>query len=103
MNKEEIYKATYMQNPFDILTKENLDKLEKHCKKAIHYERGNLKEEHEIVLQLLYKYGDSIPKQKIRDKIKELENMRNTTITSEGFNIFNGEIVVLKELLEENK
>ena len=44
-----------------------------------------------------------VMKDKIRDKIKELENMRNTTITSEGFNIFNGEIVVLKELLEENK
>lgn len=40
-------------------------------------------------------------KTKIRDKIKELEKMRDTSITSETFNIFNGEIIVLKELLEE--
>lgn len=42
---------------------------------------------------------NSISKNKISDKIKELENMRNTSITSEAFNIFNGEIIVLKELL----
>ena len=47
--------------------------------------------------------NDFIPKQKIRAKIRELENMRNTTITSEGFNILNGEIVVLKELLGEGE
>lgn len=47
--------------------------------------------------------NDYIPKQKIRAKIRELENMRDTTITSEGFNILNGEIVVLKEILGEDE
>ena len=46
-------------------------------------------------------YFNFISKDKIKDKIKELENMRDTSITSEAFNIFNGEIIVLKELLEE--
>ncbi len=53
---EKVYKASYMQNPFEILTKENLQRLEKHCKKAIHYERGEVKQEHEITLSLLYRY-----------------------------------------------
>ena len=44
-----------------------------------------------------------ISKDKIRAKIRELENMRDTTITSEGFNILNGEIVVLKEILGEDE
>ena len=46
-------------------------------------------------------YFNFISKDKIKDKIKELENMRDTSITSEAFNIFNGEIIVLKEILEK--
>lgn len=67
-----LYKADYMQNPFNILTQENLERLEKHCKKAIHYERGELKEEHEIVLELLYKYQDlESDKQNLINKLKD--------------------------------
>ncbi len=71
MSEEEKYKANYMQKPFDILTKENLDRLEKHCKKAIHYERGNIREEHQIVLQLIYEYQNSVSKAILRKKINE--------------------------------
>lgn len=42
-----------------------------------------------------------IPKSKIKAKIQELTNMRDTTITCEGYNILNGEIVVLQELMED--
>ena len=47
-------------NPFDILTKENLDRLERHCKISICYGEKNIKEEHELILALLYKYQTSI-------------------------------------------
>lgn len=43
----------------NILTQENLENLEKHCKKAIYYERGEVKREHEVTLDLLYKYKDN--------------------------------------------
>lgn len=83
MSEEEIeekYKAYYQQNPFDILTKENLDKLEKHCKKAIHYERGNIREEHQIVLQLIYAYQNSVSKDILREKINERQFGYNKSI-----------------------
>lgn len=44
---------------------------------------------------------NSIPKSKIKAKIQELTNMRDTSITSEAYNILNGEIVVLQELMED--
>lgn len=53
------------------------------------------------VLDVEKSYKDLL--EKIRAKIRELENMRDTTITSEGFNILNGEIVVLKEILGEDE
>lgn len=65
-NEIDIYKANYMQNHFDILTKENLDRLEKHCKISIRYRNKSIKEEHELILALLYKYQDSILKLKNR-------------------------------------
>ena len=71
-NNMDIYKNNYMQNPFDILTKENLDRLEKHCKNSISYGNRSIKEEHEVTLALLYKYKDSTQKEKIREKINEL-------------------------------
>lgn len=46
-------------------------------------------------------YFNFISKDKIKNKIKELENMRDTSITCEAFNIFNGEIIVLQGLLGE--
>ena len=42
-NFDNLYKASYMQNPFEILTEENLKRLEEHCKKAINYERPTIK------------------------------------------------------------
>ncbi len=73
LSKEEIennklYKANYMQNPFTLLTKENLDKLEEHCKKSIHFERGI---EHSVTLELLYKYEELVEKLE-----KDVENFK---------------------------
>jgi len=69
MNTEVDYKSHYMQNPFDTLTKEKLDRLEKHCKKAIHFERGNIQEEHQTVLDLLYKYQEQQSELEKKDKV----------------------------------
>lgn len=65
-DKMDIYEADYMQIPVDILTKENLDRLERHCKISIRYRNKSIKEEHELILALLYKYQDSILKLKNR-------------------------------------
>lgn len=48
-------------------------------------------------------YADAKEKyrKKVKDKIKEIKRLRDRTITSEGFNILNGEVIVLEELLEE--
>ena len=59
-NFDNLYKASYMQNPFEILTEENLKRLEEHCKKAINYERGEIKREHEVTINLLYKYQEQL-------------------------------------------
>ena len=59
----------YMQNPFEILTKEELDRLERHCKKAIHYERGHIREEHQVTLELIYKYQEQQTELEKKDKI----------------------------------
>lgn len=75
--KYDIYKATYMQNPCNILTEENLNRLEEHCKKAIHYERGEIKREHEVTLDLLYKYKEQQAESEKKDKIigKMIDNI----------------------------
>ena len=44
--------------------------------------------------------ANSVSKTKIKQKIQELKNMRDTTITAEAFNILHGEVTVLEELLE---
>lgn len=69
-NKEEnYYKTEYQQIPVTMLTKENLDKLEEHCKKTIHIERGI---EHSVVLELLYKYRElETEKQNVIEKLEE--------------------------------
>ena len=46
---------------------------------------------------------NSIPKQVVIDKIKEIVRLRDKCITAEGNNIMNGEIIVLQELLEGEK
>lgn len=72
---EYLYKAEYMQNPFDILTEDNLERLEKHCKKAIYYERGEIKKEHEVTLCLLYRYKEQ--QEQIEKKNKIIDYMSN--------------------------
>lgn len=70
--KDNLYKATYMQNPCNILTEENLNILENNCKKAIHYEKGEIKREHEVILELLYKYKEQQEQKESQNKIIDL-------------------------------
>lgn len=67
INQEEYneFKNKYLNQPITLLTEENLEKLEKHCKKAIHYERGN---EHQITLELIQSYKES---EKENQELKE--------------------------------
>lgn len=71
-NKEdEIFKEEYLKRPITFLTEENLDKLEIHCKKSIHFERGM---EHQITLELIERYKEYLVKEQMyKKKIKELE------------------------------
>ncbi len=131
MSEADNFKNRYLQQPITFLTEENLDKLENHCKKAIHYERGV---EHQVVLELLerYKeflaereedkkkieeleeknkeilnskigidlsYDDYIPKQKIKEKIKDLEY--NSSLGFEETLEETYKIEILQELLED--
>ena len=57
--------------------------------------------EKENYIQKIELTENSIPVQKVKDKLKEVIRLREKTITSEGYNIANGEAVVLQELLEE--
>lgn len=85
------YRAEYMQNPFEILTEENLERLEKHCKKAIYNERGEIKREHEVTLELLYKYkeqNEEITKQ------NKVINLMSEKIYEEGIVWDNKEEVI---------
>lgn len=71
----EDFKNRLLQRPITFLTEENLDKLEHHCKKAIHYERGV---EHKVVLELLERYKELLTKReedkKKIDKLQVLED-----------------------------
>lgn len=90
-NLVNIYQANYMQNPFKILTEENLNRLEEHCKKAIRYERGELKKEHEVTLELLYEY------QKQEEEIvkqNKIINLMSEKIFEEGIVWDNKEEVI---------
>lgn len=72
ISKEEmydLYKTAYMQNPVNILTDENLKRLESHCIMTCQYNRGRIKEEHEIVLELLSKYKEQVIEIENKNKI----------------------------------
>lgn len=72
-----LYKTAYMQNPLNLLTNENLSKLEEHCINNCRYNSGRIKEEHEIVLQLIDEY---------KKQVKEVEKMV-ATINKDSFTI----------------
>ena len=50
-----------------------------------------------------YKQFDSIPKQKVKDKIEELENARRETTRENWHYIYSIQLKILKELLEEGE
>lgn len=84
-NKEyEVFKNNYLQHPITFLTEENLDKLEIHCRKAIHYERGL---EHQVVLELLERHKEHLAeREQDKKRIKELEE-ENRIYALNGSNI----------------
>ena len=88
---ERVKQCHNMQTDIDrlYLDKEELEKAYFHEKLA--------KEEVEELLEC------SISKQKVKDKIKEIKHLKSRTITNEGYNIMQGEIIVLQELLEEGE
>ena len=124
------FKQEYLQKPITFLTEENLDKLEKHCNKAIHYERGI---EHRVVLELLERYkehlaerkqdkarikeleeenkkllensldviNDMIPKQKVKNRIKENKKLIDETYSEDIIQKLTDENEILEELLED--
>lgn len=67
------YKNLYMQNPISLLTVENLKELEEHCKRQVQrYETGKReKEEHLLILELLYSYQQSEIKASKYDRLVE--------------------------------
>ena len=75
----------------------------KHLLEERKQDKKRIKELEDDLYIANYLVENSISKQKVKDKIKEIKRLRDRTITSEGFNILNGEVVVLQELLEENK
>lgn len=82
MSEADNFKNRYLQQPITFLTEENLDKLENHCKKAIHYERGV---EHQVVLELLERYKEFLAereedKKKIDKLKKENKEILNSKI-----------------------
>lgn len=95
MSEADNFKNRYLQQPITFLTEENLDKLENHCKKAIHYERGV---EHQVVLELLERYKEFLAeREEDKKRIKELEEHQQK--------FYNGEIYTAKQLkqVEENQ
>lgn len=102
MNEKEIYKASYMQNPFNILTQENLDRLEKHCKKAIHYERKEGLLEHQLTLDLLYKYRDQQAELEKKDKMID-EMALNIATNDSNLCQYIDETIRCKKYAGENK
>lgn len=75
---EKDFKNEYLQQPITFLTKENLDKLETHCRKASKIERGI---EHKVVLELLdryYQYQKELKDKnnKIKKQQEELDTIR---------------------------
>lgn len=75
MSEADNFKNRYLQQPITFLTEENLDKLENHCKKAIHYERGI---EHQVVLELLERYKEFLAERE-EDK-KRIEELKENNI-----------------------
>lgn len=64
------------------------------------YIRGKAEEQQKAEQIIRENY---IPKQVVIDKMKEIKSLRDRCITAEGYNIMNGEVIVLQELLEGEK
>ena len=91
-NKEyEVFKNNYLQHPITFLTEENLDKLEIHCRKAIHYERGL---EHQVVLELLDRYYQY--QKELKDKNNRITKLQKENKEKDK------QIDLMAEYMEEN-
>lgn len=75
---ENKYNQEYMQKPISLLTDENLHALELHCEKQVRREVGQRVREHEIVLELIYKYKEQ--QEKIEQQKKENIDLKDLYI-----------------------
>lgn len=106
-NEYEVFKNNYLQHPITFLTEENLDKLETHCRKAIHYERGL---EHQVVLELLERHKEHLAeREQDKKRIKELEEENrifkdSNVLVNRYFKLKDNSIPVqkVKDKIEEN-
>ena len=106
-NEYEVFKNNYLQHPITFLTEENLDKLEIHCRKAIHYERGL---EHQVVLELLERHKEHLAeREQDKKRIKELEEENrifkdSNVLVNRYFKLKDNSIPVqkVKDKIEEN-
>ena len=71
MLSEENFKNKYLQHPISFLSEENLEELEKHCRKVSNIERGV---EHKVVLELIDKYYQY--QKEIQDKNNKIKNYK---------------------------
>lgn len=93
----EDFKNRLLQHPITFLTEENLDKLEDHCRKAIHYERGV---EHKVVLELLVRYKEFLAERE-EDK-KEIEKLKEE-VETHTYLIFTPIEEALKDYIPKQK
>ncbi len=80
-----------------MLSKEEIEKAIKIFTELDIGDDKEFKNARKIILNYI---DNSISKEVIEKKIKELKQMRDTTIVDNAYNIFNGEMIVLQELLE---
>ncbi|MFR8754473.1 MAG: hypothetical protein ACLVGD_04485 [Monoglobales bacterium] len=100
MSEADNFKNRYLQQPITFLTEENLDKLENHCKKAIHYERGV---EHQVVLELLERYKEFLAeREEDKKRIEELEKENKEILNSKiGIDLSYDDYIPKQKVKEE--
>lgn len=96
----ETFKMKHIQKPISFLTEKNLEELEEHCKKTIHFERGI---EHKVTLELLDRYRElESEKEKLIKKLEEdIEITKKQYSENTLLNIrIDGKLDTLEEILQ---
>lgn len=105
INNDINYTTEYIENSAEILTEDNIKRLEEHYKKAIYYERRK-KKEREITVCLLYKYREQLGKIEKQNKIIEKQNkiidkMANNILTFRADEIVPTNIEGIKQFFKK--